>query len=69
MGKVGHHGSHNATLKEKGLELTDALQVAMIPVDHQMALVKKTGLMNSKGTGPEEKKMLQGILTKLAVYG
>jgi hypothetical protein len=39
--KVGHHGSHNATLKAKGLELmvNDNL-VAMIPVDHQMAVKK-----------------------------
>ena len=44
--KVGHHGSHNATLKEKGLELmvNDAL-VAMIPVDHEMALKKRWGRM------------------------
>jgi hypothetical protein len=32
--KVGHHGSHNATLKEKGLELMNHRQlVAMIPVE------------------------------------
>jgi beta-lactamase superfamily II metal-dependent hydrolase len=39
--KVGHHGSHNATLKAKGLELmvNDAL-MAMIPVDHAMAVKK-----------------------------
>ncbi|HEY5139482.1 MAG TPA: hypothetical protein VIJ25_09245 [Methylococcales bacterium] len=42
--KVGHHGSHNATLKAKGLELmiNDAL-VAMIPVDHAMAEKKHWG--------------------------
>lgn len=36
--KVGHHGSHNATLREKGLELmtSDAL-VAMIPVNRRSA--------------------------------
>jgi hypothetical protein len=36
--KVGHHGSHNATLRERGLELmmSDEL-VAMIPVNRQMA--------------------------------
>jgi hypothetical protein len=38
--KVGHHGSHNATLREKGLEMMDALRVAMVPVDHSMALKK-----------------------------
>lgn len=37
--KVGHHGSRNATLREKGLELMDdAKLVAMIPVDQQWAL-------------------------------
>jgi hypothetical protein len=40
--KVGHHGSHNATLKEKGLELmgSDDL-VALIPVNRKMAEKKK----------------------------
>ena len=44
--KVGHHGSHNATLQAKGLELmgNDHL-VAMIPVDHAMALKKRWGRM------------------------
>lgn len=36
--KVGHHGSHNATLREKGLELmTSPDLVAMIPVNRVMA--------------------------------
>jgi hypothetical protein len=40
--KVGHHGSHNATLKAKGLELmVDDDLVAMIPVDHDMAVKKR----------------------------
>lgn len=43
--KVGHHGSHNATLREKGLELMEKLKVAMIPVDHAMALKKGWGRM------------------------
>jgi len=40
--KVGHHGSHNATLRLQGLELmvSDEL-VAMIPVDHSMAVKKR----------------------------
>jgi beta-lactamase superfamily II metal-dependent hydrolase len=44
--KVGHHGSHNATLKAKGLELmvNDGLS-AMIPVDHAMAVKKRWGKM------------------------
>jgi hypothetical protein len=40
--KVGHHGSHNATLKEKGLEMMPAAGlVAFIPVDEAMAKVKR----------------------------
>ncbi|MFA5348665.1 MAG: hypothetical protein WC294_11050, partial [Methanoregula sp.] len=37
--KVGHHGSANATLREKGLEMMDSPEfVAMIPVDADWAL-------------------------------
>ncbi len=43
--KVGHHGSVNATLKEKGLELMTRLETAVIPVDHDMALKKRWGAM------------------------
>jgi hypothetical protein len=44
--KVGHHGSHNATLKAQGLELmTSAGISAMIPVDHEMAVKKRWGKM------------------------
>lgn len=44
--KVGHHGSHNATLSAKGLELmTQSDLTAMIPVDHAMALKKRWGKM------------------------
>ena len=40
--KVGHHGSHNATLKEKGLELmTNADLLAFIPTNAKDA--KKVG--------------------------
>jgi Metallo-beta-lactamase superfamily len=40
--KVGHHGSHNATLREKGLEMmTSADLVAMVPVDVYVAHKKK----------------------------
>src|SRR5207302_1903301 len=38
--KVSHHGSHNATLREKGLELMQKLDVAMLPVDEEMAKQK-----------------------------
>ena len=43
--KVGHHGSHNATLKAHGLELMDNLQLAMIPVNVQMAQQKNWNRM------------------------
>jgi hypothetical protein len=40
--KVGHHASHNATLRDKGLQLmTHTDLVAMIPVNHAMATKKK----------------------------
>ena len=36
--KVGHHGSHNATLREKGLELMTSPELAaMVPVDRRTA--------------------------------
>lgn len=39
--KVGHHGSHNATLRDLGLEMMTAKNlVAMVPVDHKMAVKK-----------------------------
>jgi hypothetical protein len=43
--KVGHHGSHNATLKAQGLEQMERLRVAMIPVDQEMAAKKRWGHM------------------------
>jgi hypothetical protein len=39
--KTGHHGSHNATLEEFGLEMMDNLKIALIPVDQQMAIKKR----------------------------
>lgn len=40
--KVGHHASHNATLREKGLELmTSEELVALIPVDEEEARNKR----------------------------
>ena len=41
--KVGHHGSHNATLKEHGVDQMDALKTAIIPVDEKEALKKRWG--------------------------
>jgi glyoxylase-like metal-dependent hydrolase (beta-lactamase superfamily II) len=40
--KVGHHGSHNATLREKGLEMMTSEELtAMIPVDKAWASARK----------------------------
>jgi hypothetical protein len=45
--KVGHHASHNATLREKGLELMNSTHLtAMIPVDEAMAHKPKGLLKN-----------------------
>lgn len=43
--KVGHHGSHNATLKPRGLELMGKLAFALLPVDQAMAVKKRWGRM------------------------
>lgn len=40
--KVGHHGSHNATLKKHGLEMMDSPElVAMIPTNRAFAKTKR----------------------------
>ena len=39
--KVGHHGSHNATLRELGLEKMKSLQLAFVPVNREMAIKKR----------------------------
>lgn len=40
--KVGHHASHNATVREKGLEMMEHDDlVAMIPLDHEIAINKR----------------------------
>jgi hypothetical protein len=43
--KVGHHGSHNATLRELGLEEMKSLKLAFVPVDHAMAVKKRWNQM------------------------
>lgn len=35
--KVGHHASHNATLRELGLEMMDKLELALVPTDSRTA--------------------------------
>ena len=43
--KVGHHGSHNATLRELGLEKMEKLQLAFVPVHQEMAKKKRWNQM------------------------
>jgi hypothetical protein len=47
--KVGHHGSHNATLREQGLEQMTSLDVAFLPVDRAMAVKKNWNRMPLAG--------------------
>jgi hypothetical protein len=63
--KVGHHGSHNATAKAKGLELmqSDDL-VAFIPVNHTMALKKGWGKMPLPNLVKELNARTQGRLVR-----
>lgn len=40
--KVGHHGSHNTTLRQRGLEsMTSRDLVALVPVDRRMAELRR----------------------------
>ena len=43
--KVGHHGSHNATLRALGLEKMSSLKLAFVPVDKKMAVKKRWNAM------------------------
>lgn len=48
--KVGHHGSHNATLRAKGLEMMQETGlVAFVPVDREMAVRKHWNRMPLPG--------------------
>jgi hypothetical protein len=62
--KVGHHGSHNATLKKHGLEMmTSPELVAMIPVDREQAEAKKSKT-NQKGWQMPEKNLFARLLDR-----
>ena len=63
--KVGHHGSHNATLKEKGLEEMKNLRVAMVPVDHEMAVKKRWGKMPLEELVDALKKQAKGVVLRV----
>ncbi|MEA2641708.1 MAG: hypothetical protein QOF51_3102 [Chloroflexota bacterium] len=62
--KVGHHGSHNATLRAKGLELMDGLRLAMIPVFHDMAVKKHWGNMPLPGLVDALSEKVQGAVLR-----
>lgn len=59
--KVGHHGSHNATLKDKGLKMMTSTSrlVAMIPVDEGEA--KKPKGRNKNGWAMPYDKLLDDL--------
>ncbi len=63
--KVGHHGSHNATLREKGLEEMKNLRVAMIPVNHEMALKKRWGKMPLDELVTALNKQAKGVVLRV----
>jgi hypothetical protein len=63
--KVGHHGSHNATLKQQGLEEMVNLRVAMIPVDHEMAVKKRWGKMPLDDLVTALGKQAKGIVLRV----
>src|SRR5262249_22785415 len=64
--KVGHHGSHNATLKAKGLEMmaSDDL-VAFIPVDEAMAKTKHWNNMPLAGLLKELETRSHGRVVRI----
>ena len=43
--KVGHHASHNATLRKLGLEAMAKLELALVPTDAKMAAKVKWGTL------------------------
>ncbi|HKY45729.1 MAG TPA: MBL fold metallo-hydrolase [Pyrinomonadaceae bacterium] len=62
--KVGHHGSHNATLKKNGLEMMNSPNLmAMIPVDREQAK-SKTSKTNPKGWEMPEKFLYDRLLQR-----
>jgi hypothetical protein len=62
--KVGHHGSHNATLKEHGLEMmTSPDLMAMIPTDRDQAK-KKTSKKNPRGWEMPEKHLFDRLVER-----
>ncbi|MBB3695197.1 hypothetical protein [Sphingomonas sp. BK580] len=64
--KVGHHGSHNATVRDQGLELMTSMDlVAMIPVVEAVAREQKTS-SNPDGWAMPYDKLFTRLKTKTA---
>jgi beta-lactamase superfamily II metal-dependent hydrolase len=63
--KVGHHGSHNSTLREKGLEQMSNLKIACLPVDQEMAKKKRWGKMPLDELETELNKKTQGRVLRI----
>jgi len=62
--KVGHHGSHNATLKKHGLEMmTSPELIAIIPVSRDMAR-NQTSSTNPHGWEMPERNLFERLLEK-----
>lgn len=62
--KVSHHGSHNATLSDKGLELmTDPQLTAIIPVNKEMARKKNWNMPFPSLFDKLQEKTLGKVLT------
>ena len=68
--KVGHHGSHNATLREKGLELMESQDlVALIPVSEAMAKKQRWNHMPLKSLVKRLKEKTRGRLLRIDMKG
>jgi hypothetical protein len=63
--KVGHHGSHNATPKARGLEMMPDDIVAFMPVDRAMAVKKQWLRMPLPGIVSELKRKTRGRLVRV----
>src|SRR5258708_23591952 len=68
--KVGHHGSHNATLREKGLELMESPElVAMIPVSEKMAKKQRWNHMPLKSLVKRLNEKAHGRVLRVDMKG
>ena len=63
--KVGHHGSHNATLRRKGLEMMSEDLVAFLPVDQTMARSRNWNRMPLPGLLEELQRKTRGRVVRL----